>query len=261
MARQNFVGLVVSQGRANKTVKVRVQGKVYDRRVDKEIIRRKDFLVHDEGNICKEGDIVRIESIPKVSKRKAFAIAEIKVNRGQQFAQYEELARRRSKQEHEQEARKFLEDRQKFQSLITQLDDLKRLDELSHLITKNIETEQEAHAAGETAPSVDNSFLLNEVNAIKAKYQIQAWPSTEPILDIELNQPVYQTEIEKRVYHMKHILRELMENPSYAARKIEIIQDKLGKEKRIEDLKPAVQKNIMRSWLLKEKNECPVPFP
>ena len=76
-----------------KTVKVRVQGRVYDKRVDKEILTRKDYLVHDEGSICKEGDIVRIESIPKISKRKAFAIAEIKVNKGQQFAAYEEMAK------------------------------------------------------------------------------------------------------------------------------------------------------------------------
>ena len=77
----------------DKTVKVRVQGRVYDKRVDKEILTRKDYLVHDEGSICKEGDIVRIESIPKISKRKAFAIAEIKVNKGQQFAAYEEMAK------------------------------------------------------------------------------------------------------------------------------------------------------------------------
>lgn len=69
MARQNFVGVVISQGKMTKTVKVRVQGRVYDKRVDKEILTRKDYLVHDEGSICKEGDIVRIESIPKISKK------------------------------------------------------------------------------------------------------------------------------------------------------------------------------------------------
>lgn len=83
MARQNFIGVVLTQGKMAKTVKVRVQGKVFDKRIGKEILTRKDFLVHDEGDICKEGDLVRIESIPKRSKRKAFAIAEIKVNKGQ----------------------------------------------------------------------------------------------------------------------------------------------------------------------------------
>ena len=67
MAKQNFIGLVVSQGKMAKTVKVRVQRKVYDTRIHKEVIKRKDYLVHDEGNLCKEGDVVRIESIPKLS--------------------------------------------------------------------------------------------------------------------------------------------------------------------------------------------------
>lgn len=174
MARQNFVGLVVSQGRMNKTVKVRVQGKVYDRRIDKEVIRRKDFLVHDEGNISKEGDVVRIEAIPKISKRKAFAIAEIKINKGQQFAQYEDLAKQRIKQEDELEAKKFIENKEKFKSIVTQLEDLKRLDQLSYQITSGDE---------ETEANYQN--LINEVNSIKAKYNIKSWPSTDPIIDLD----------------------------------------------------------------------------
>ena len=62
----------------DKTVKVRVQGRVYDKRVDKEILTRKDYLVHDEGSICKEGDIVRIESIPKISKEKLLLLPKLK---------------------------------------------------------------------------------------------------------------------------------------------------------------------------------------
>jgi small subunit ribosomal protein S17 len=38
---------------------------------------RKDYLVHDEGEIGKIGDVVRIESCRPVSKRKHFALAEI----------------------------------------------------------------------------------------------------------------------------------------------------------------------------------------
>ena len=77
MARQNFRGRHFPR-KNDKTVKVRVQGRVYDKRVDKEILTRKDYLVHDEGSICKEGDIVRIESIPKISKEKLLLLPKLK---------------------------------------------------------------------------------------------------------------------------------------------------------------------------------------
>ena len=38
---------------------------------------RKDYLVHDEGELCKTGDIVRIEACRPISARKHFALAEI----------------------------------------------------------------------------------------------------------------------------------------------------------------------------------------
>ena len=166
-----------------KTVKVRVQGRVYDKRVDKEILTRKDYLVHDEGSICKEGDIVRIESIPKISKRKAFAIAEIKVNKGQQFAAYEEMAKKQVKLEEEKEAKKFIEHREKFSKIITQLDDLKKMDKLTHEITSNIEE--------------DHTKLIEEINQIKEKYNIKSWPTTESTVDLGLNEPIFSDEQEK----------------------------------------------------------------
>lgn len=245
MARQNFVGLVVSQGRMNKTVKVRVQGKVYDRRIDKEVIRRKDFLVHDEGNISKEGDVVRIEAIPKISKRKAFAIAEIKINKGQQFAQYEDLAKQRIKQEDELEAKKFIENKEKFKSIVTQLEDLKRLDQLSHQITSGDE---------ETEANYQN--LINEVNSIKAKYNIKSWPSTDPIIDLELNEPVYTSETEKRVYHMNDILDKVMNDSKYSELKVKILSDKF-QNRPIDEIQRSVQKNVLRKYFMHEKNELP----
>lgn len=245
MARQKFVGLVVSQGRMNKTVKVRVQGKVYDRRIDKEVIRRKDFLVHDEGNISKEGDVVRIEAIPKISKRKAFAIAEIKINKGQQFAQYEDLAKQRIKQEDELEAKKFIENKEKFKSIVTQLEDLKRLDQLSYQITSGDE---------ETEANYQN--LINEVNSIKAKYNIKSWPSTDPIIDLELNEPVYTSEIEKRVYHMNDILDKVMNDSKYSELKVKILSDKF-QNRPIDEIQRSVQKNVLRKYFMHEKNELP----
>ncbi|CCG23831.1 Mrps17 protein [Candida orthopsilosis Co 90-125] len=245
MARQNFVGLVVSQGRMNKTVKVRVQGKVYDRRIDKEVIRRKDFLVHDEGNISKEGDIVRIEAIPKMSKRKAFAIAEIKVNKGQQFAQYEDLAKERIKQEDEFEAKRFIENKENFKNIITQLEDLRKLDQLSHQIT-----------SGDEATEANYQNLINEVNSIKAKYNIKSWPSTDPIIDLELNEPVYTSETEKRVFHMKDILDKVMNDSKYAELKVKILSDKF-QNRPIDEIQKSVQKNVLRKYFMDERNELP----
>ncbi|KAK9366479.1 hypothetical protein V1509DRAFT_629561 [Lipomyces kononenkoae] len=87
--RQNFVGLVISQGKMAKTVKVRVQIPVQNSRYKLVVNKRRDFLVHDEGDICREGDIVRIESTRPLSARKFFAVAEIKTAYGQELQKYQ----------------------------------------------------------------------------------------------------------------------------------------------------------------------------
>ena len=38
---------------------------------------RKNYMVHDEGNLCSVGDIVRIEACRPISATKHFALAEI----------------------------------------------------------------------------------------------------------------------------------------------------------------------------------------
>ncbi|KAJ1675417.1 hypothetical protein EV182_001312 [Spiromyces aspiralis] len=42
-----------------------------------EILQHKNYLAHDENDVCKLGDIVRIEHCGKISKLKSFAVAEI----------------------------------------------------------------------------------------------------------------------------------------------------------------------------------------
>ncbi|CCH62105.1 hypothetical protein TBLA_0G01610 [Henningerozyma blattae CBS 6284] len=111
MARQNFIGFVVSQGKMMKTVKVRVETKVFNKRINKDLLHRKDYLVHDEGEISREGDLVRIESTRPLSKKKFFAIAEIIRNKGQQFALYEEVAKKNVLLEESQKAKEFLDRR------------------------------------------------------------------------------------------------------------------------------------------------------
>lgn len=241
MAKQNFIGLVVSQGKMQKTVKVRVQTKAYDTKVHKEVIKRKDYLVHDEGNLCKEGDIVRIQAIPKISARKYFAIADMKINKGQQFALYESLAKEKVAKEETEKIQQFLQRREEFQNTITQVEDLKKLDKLS--------------SSFQSDPS-DREALLKEINAIKEKYNIKSWPSTEPVLKLEVNEAAKDlTLLENRVNNIKIILGKLMSD-EYKSQRQEILSG-LSKSP-IEELKPFTQKNLLRKFILNPRNECPV---
>ncbi|CUM48125.1 unnamed protein product [Debaryomyces tyrocola] len=242
MAKQNFIGLVISQGKMLKTVKVRVQTKAYDTKVHKEVIKRKDYLVHDEGNLCKEGDIVRIQAIPKISARKYFAIADIKINKGQQFALYESLAKEKVAKEATEKIQQFLERRKEYENTIVQVEDLKTLDKLSNTFQSD--------------PSADREFLLSEINAIKEKYNIKSWPSTEPVLKLEVNEAAKDlTILQNRVDNIKIILEKLM-SEEYTSHRQQILSD-LSKTP-VEELKPFTQKNILRKFILDPRNECPV---
>ncbi|SGZ53039.1 CIC11C00000004357 [Sungouiella intermedia] len=239
MARQNFVGLVVSQGKMNKTVKVRVQTKAYDKRVHKEVIQRKDYLVHDEGNLCKEGDIVRIETIPKISARKYFAIAEIKVNKGQQFALYETLAKQKVAQEEQLKITEYLQKKQDFEATIEKVEDLKNLDRIS----KSIQS-----------PEADKQALLDQINEIKQKYGITSWPSPEPVLKLEVNEAAKDLSVvENRIAHIKQILDKFMSS-EFAAQRLEVLA---SLNKNAEELQPHTIKNILRKYVLDPRNEVP----
>lgn len=242
MAKTNFIGLVVSQGKMAKTVKVRVQTKAYDKKVHKDIIKRKDYLVHDEGNICKEGDIVRIEAIPKISARKYFAIAEIKINKGQQFARYESAAKEKVFEEETQKLQQFMDRRKEFENTITKVSDLRLLDQISNTLQSD--------------PSADREHLLKEINAIKEKYNIKSWPTTEPILNLEVTEASKDLSIlENRIANIKVIVEKLMSDELKTER--ENILMNLTKSP-ISEIKPFTQRNILRKYILNPKNECPV---
>ncbi|KAI8344947.1 30S ribosomal protein S17 [Blakeslea trispora] len=74
--RQNFIGMVVSNA-MQKTVKVKVTSQKLHPVVLKTIKTHKNYLVHDEKEACKLGDIVRIEATRPLSKHKHFSVAEI----------------------------------------------------------------------------------------------------------------------------------------------------------------------------------------
>ena len=69
----------VMQGRAlrdakDKTVSVLVERSVRHPLYQKFIKRSKKYLAHDEKNVSKEGDIVRIREARPISKRKRFVV-------------------------------------------------------------------------------------------------------------------------------------------------------------------------------------------
>ena len=73
--RRTMVGTVVSD-KMDKTVIVRVERLVQDRRYKKYIRRYSRFVAHDENNDCKAGDQVRIIEHRPLSKRKRWMVQE-----------------------------------------------------------------------------------------------------------------------------------------------------------------------------------------
>jgi len=73
--KRTMVGTVVSD-KMDKTVVVRVERLVQDRRYKKYIRRYSRFVAHDENNDCKAGDQVRIVEHRPLSKRKRWMVEE-----------------------------------------------------------------------------------------------------------------------------------------------------------------------------------------
>jgi small subunit ribosomal protein S17 len=75
MSRRVLSGRVVSD-KMDKTVTVLVERRVMHPLYKKFIRRSKRYAAHDGDNICKAGDVVRIEECPPISKRKAWMVIE-----------------------------------------------------------------------------------------------------------------------------------------------------------------------------------------
>jgi len=69
-------GTVISK-KMNKTVTVQVERQIRHPLYKKTIRKKKSFLVHDEHEKCKVGDIVRIVETRPISKRKKWRVIEI----------------------------------------------------------------------------------------------------------------------------------------------------------------------------------------
>ena len=70
------VGTVVGK-KMKKTVKVEVERQIRHPLYRKTVRRKQTFLVHDEAETCKVGDIVRIIETRPISKLKRWRVLEI----------------------------------------------------------------------------------------------------------------------------------------------------------------------------------------
>ena len=75
MPRRVLTGRVTSD-KMDKTITVLVERRIMHPLYKKFIKRSKKYAAHDELNVCKEGDIVRIEECRPISKRKTWLLIE-----------------------------------------------------------------------------------------------------------------------------------------------------------------------------------------
>ncbi len=73
--RKSRVGVVLSN-KMTKTVVVRVERRVADRKYGKIVMRATSFKAHDEAQECKPGDKVRIVETRPLSKDKRWRVVE-----------------------------------------------------------------------------------------------------------------------------------------------------------------------------------------
>ena len=73
MPRRVFQGTAVRDAK-DKTVVVRVERRVKHPLYKKFIRRSKKYMAHDENNLCKEGEVVRIRECRPLSKRKRWEV-------------------------------------------------------------------------------------------------------------------------------------------------------------------------------------------
>ena len=73
MPKRILQGVVVSD-KTDKTVVVRVERRFTHPVFQKTVRRAKKYHAHDEGNVKKEGDVVRIQECKPISKNKRWEV-------------------------------------------------------------------------------------------------------------------------------------------------------------------------------------------
>ncbi len=74
--KRELQGTVIKKS-GDKTVKILVERKVVHPRYHKIVKRFKKYLIHDERNETKVGDVIRVIECRPISKRKTFRLKEI----------------------------------------------------------------------------------------------------------------------------------------------------------------------------------------
>ncbi len=75
-SRKEKTGIVVSD-KADKTVVVLVERKIKHPLYGKYIKLHKKYMVHDENNVCKVNDLVKIMETRPISKRKNWRVVSV----------------------------------------------------------------------------------------------------------------------------------------------------------------------------------------
>lgn len=76
-SRLTRVGEVVSAGKMDKTVVVKIVSRVKSPIYKKVVQKSKKFKAHDENNVCGVGDTVKIMETRPISKDKHYRVVEI----------------------------------------------------------------------------------------------------------------------------------------------------------------------------------------
>ena len=74
--KKRLVGSVVSD-KMDKTVVVQVERMVRHPRYGKVLRRTKKYKAHDEGNVCRVGDVVRIVESRPLSREKRWVVEQV----------------------------------------------------------------------------------------------------------------------------------------------------------------------------------------
>ncbi len=203
-------------------------------------MRRKDFLVHDEAEICREGDIVRIEICRPISKSKSFAVAEIRSNKGQTFDQYNKLVSLSVAEEEHKKATEFIDQRK--------LNEQQEKEGTS--VVQELRTLERYFVDGQ----VDES-LAKKIEELQIKYGITSWPPTKPIAELEHHN--LQQRLKDLTFKIKFqsnpgtsdLLNKLLDDPS----KAKAIENalRLVSKKDPNELKRGIKKNLLRKYILK----------
>ena len=77
MPRRVLQGVVTSD-KMDKTITVQVERKVMHQKYKKYVKQSSKYAAHDEGNVCKQGDVVSIQECRPISARKTWVVTEAK---------------------------------------------------------------------------------------------------------------------------------------------------------------------------------------